>query len=395
MNLRDLHYEWPGAAYLIFVAILIAFLMWMLYEYRRKVVLGFAEKPSLVKLLMPRSRFYYLLKSAALCAAWVCATLALMQPKGNGRYYVPEEQRQDDKVLQEALVEHEEDEEQQVVLRRKAHDVIFLVDASASMLINDTRTGVTRLDYAKDIIDEVVSQLDGQTVALYAFTSEATTVVPLTMDYLFFRLMLRNIGINEGDVAGTDLVEALETVKKKHFGGSGKLRTLILLTDGGDTRLEQLQGEQRASEMQTIISRIGDAEEQSLRIFTVGLGSQEGKIIPDITFEGQPVHSSLDEDLLIKLSDRGRGRYYFGNAFSAFGISADLIRQIRKDDPFVEEITAPKIRGRVERFTQQGYEPEILYDLFFQGPLGIAIILLTVALLLPDTRKKRKEIHNE
>ena len=72
------------------------------------------------------------------------------------------------------------------------------------MAVVDTRVGESRLDYAKEIIDELVSQLDGEEVALYSLTSEMTLLVPPTNDYLYLRLMLHQVGYNEGDVYGTD-----------------------------------------------------------------------------------------------------------------------------------------------------------------------------------------------
>ena len=85
-----------------------------------------------------------------------------------------------------------------------------MLDTSASMSVEDTRQKNTRLEVAKEIIDEMVQKLDGQNVALYSFTSALTPIVPLTLDYLFTRLMLQDVHLNYGEVAGTDLFESLE-----------------------------------------------------------------------------------------------------------------------------------------------------------------------------------------
>ena len=203
--MRDIQWGFPGAAYLLLFVLIFSLLFWVLYEWRRRVVTAFAKKECLDKLLVRRSRLYYLIKCLFFCAAWGFATLALMQPKGAGRYLDGQKE-----VTEQRVVEQKEVEGETITLRRKTHDVIFLLDASASMAVTDARGDKRRLDLAKEIVDEVVSQLDGQAVALYAFTSETSAVVPVTHDYLFFRLALRRVGIHEGDVGGTDFLGALE-----------------------------------------------------------------------------------------------------------------------------------------------------------------------------------------
>lgn len=387
MNFRDIRYDWPLASYLLLLTLFFAFLFWMLYEYRRRTLQGFAVEPTLAKLIVPRSRLYYLVNTIAILAAYSAATLALMGPKGSGSY-LAKEGEDGRKTLEEKLLSSAEKEGEKVQLRRKAHDLIFLLDASASMALKDTRPGKSRLEYAKEIVDEIVGALDGQAAALYAFTAEATPIVPPTNDYLFFRLMLRSVQINEGASAGTDFVEALDAVKRRHFGALGKLKTLVLLSDGGDTRLEALQGKDREEQLEAIVSRLGDTEKENVRVFGVGMGSAEGQIIPNITFEGKPVSSSLDEELLKKLSDKGRGKYYFANAISAFAIAQDIVKEMGRDDPFVEATEVPKVVGKVERSVLESGAPDMVYKLYYQVPLGVAILLLTLPLIFPEVRKR-------
>src|SRR5690606_21686855 len=114
---------------------------------------------------------------------------------------------------------------------RKAHDVIFLVDASASMSVADMRGGLSRFNYAKEIVDAAISKLQGESVALSAFTSGVTVLSPLTMDYFFVRIMLKQMQINEGDIAGTNLVEAIAVTREQYFPFiTPSLKSLIILT---------------------------------------------------------------------------------------------------------------------------------------------------------------------
>jgi Ca-activated chloride channel family protein len=344
----------------------------MLFNYRRRILDQFAKPTILLQTLLPRSTATFWAKSAALACAWTLGTLALMQPQGNAHY--PEEN----------LTEKAKPGEQQLVpIKRRAHEVIVLVDASASMATVDTRPGVSRLDYAKDIADQIIRRLDGQSASLYAFTSSVIRMSPPTWDYIFVRLMLREIHINEGETSGTNIFEAMAYMRDRFLKiSSTKLKTLILLSDGGDTRIESLSGAPRREAIQTLVNLLGDPQNQSLRLYTIGLGSLKGGEIPKLIYEGHPVHSALQEDLLRELARRGRGTYFSANDNTALSISQDLAIAMQQDPPFLEEATALKALG-------QGGKQKI-YDAYYQIPLSLALILLAFVLLWPDTKLERR-----
>lgn len=362
----------------------------IVYEYycRERDLKAFADKDSLKKIAVLPERRLRLFRAIALCVVWVSAVLAFMDPRGNIQYLNADDD--DVNIIAEASFEDVDDDVSVTISRRrKAHDVIFLLDASASMSVADMRTGTSRLDYAKDIIDECCTMLRGQSVSLYAFTSEVTTLVPPTVDTLFFRLMLKKASINEGDVAGTDILEALDTVKEKHLQrGVDKARTLIIVTDGGDTRLEGLSGSARKTEMLAITQCLRGAEDLNLRTFCIGVGSHSGDIIPDITLDGNTVRSSLDEGLLRALSDEGRGRYYFANDASPLIIAEDIIGTIENDSPYIEEESSYAVTNAVMRSVEKN--AEIYYDLYYQTPLAFAIVALTYYLFATAIHRKRR-----
>ena len=166
-----------------------------------------------------------------------------------------------------------------------------------------------------------------------------------------------------------------------------------MLTDGGDTQLETLSGADRERSLNTILSRIKEAEALNLRLFTIGVGSPQGAVIPDITYQGEPVRSSLDEDLLRRLAQAGRGRYYFANDSSVLAISQDIVRLINQDDPYVEvEESEIELTGTLERMRERDIDSELIYRLYFQYPLFLAIALLTVGLLLPESIERRQDV---
>lgn len=368
MNVVDIVYDFPSAAYLLFLIPLFLVLFWLFYQYRLKVLSGYAAKQKLNELLIPRRRGYDWIRAFALCIAWIGLCLALMQPKGNPRY--PEE-----------LTPKEQNAN---VLRLQPHEVIFLIDASASMSVTDGRLEQSRLENAKEIADQVISKLQGQSGSLYAFTSEVSKLSPPSMDYLFMRLMLRNININEGDVSGTDIKSALQFIHDNYLNPSLPLiKTLIIISDGGDNRLEQLQGKARENYIEEVVSLLGDPKNEKLQVYTIGVGSKKGGTIPNLNFEGKSVPSQLNEELLQALSEKGNGFYYSGNTYAAGDIAANLNEQISKADVF-----AP------ESMTHQLAAEDLVYTLYYQFPLGLALLALAYSLFWPETSILKQKILN-
>lgn len=371
-------YDQPQAAFLMFGIILFLGLSWALFQYRQRMQSSFIPEAYSAKLIVSRSSLIFWSKSATICSGWVLCSLALMEPKGNGHY--PEGLQPPKEVSQSGAAE----------LRFKAHEVIFLVDASASMSCTDTREHETRLDYAKDIADEIISDLTGETASLYAFTSIVTQLSPPTLDYLYVRLKLREMQINEGGVAGTNLMDALEYMRKQEYvTPSKKLWTLVLLTDGGDIKLESLQGAQREQEINAITKLVDNAGALNLRVFTVGLGTQAGQAVPGILYQGKPVISKLQDDVLLKLSEIGRGKYYYANDYTSIDIAANIMKIMNQDNPYIEK---ENVEGLKAPGGSAASKENLVYDLYYQYPLGIAIFLLAFAFFFPDTLTRQNRL---
>jgi Ca-activated chloride channel homolog len=368
---RSLQFDWPSAAVLFAIVILIGSAGFFLYRYRQRKLHEFASQSVLEVVEEKREPLIYWLKVFLFCLAWVCGIFALMQPKGNERYL---------STASGGQIAAAKKPPEETRLRKNTHEVIFLVDASASMQIVDV-SNKSRLDVAKEIADDVVRHLQGENVSLYAFTSSTIQIVPSTLDYLFTRMLLQQIQINESETEGTDIKQALEYLKKLYFAkGSSKAKTLIVLSDGGDTRLQGLTGEMRQRAISDIISPVEDAREKKVRILTVGIASAKGKEVPGMNFRGHPVISALEEPLLSKLSNAGDGELFIVGEMSPLDISQALSQKIARDESFVD-VDADLQLPDMGEGTQ-------IYDYYFQFPLGAAIVALIGCLLIPDTRKK-------
>lgn len=372
MNMQNISYAFPAGAYLFLVVAGLSWMFWRLWQYRTEMLENFASPNLWWGLLIPRSIPLYIIQSIAVCIAWICATFALMNPHGSGKY-----------PLEMSLQGSKEEKSKnlEVKVRQKAHEVIILLDASASMSIADTRSNAKRLELAKEIADSLLSRLRGESVSLYAFTSELSQESPATMNYLFVRLMLRQIAINEGGAEGTDINRALEGIRKRYFTEKTPwAKTLIVLSDGGDTRIESLQGSERQAAINAMLEQLNDAGKHQMRVFTIGIGSHEGGQVPEVTFEGKPVHSSLNEEILRKISQKGQGTFYNSNDYSSLDLSADLIKKIQANVPITEKQATIN--------TQDLQQENLIHTRYYQIPLGLAILFLALSLILPDAKRR-------
>lgn len=361
----DLTYDFPEAAYLLLATPVLLWLFWRLYVYRQKNL----HATALAGLIAKRSTPLFWIRVIFFLLAWIFGVLALMQPKGNERY-------------PQGVIRNSNSSKSTLTLQRKGHDIILLIDASASMNVADARNKTTRLSDAKEIGDEFISRLKGENIAVYAFTSEPSKISPLTLDYLFARLMLKDIQINEGGAAGTDLTKVLTKVRDDYFPqATPRLKTVVLISDGGDTAIESLSGAQKEESIGKLLSLLQNAEALNLRVYAIGVGSQTGGQVPGVTNDGKAVQSVLDESLLKRISGKGRGQYYEANQLSVVDMISRLVGDMAQDTPFVDENT-------VQRTYSLATDQKI-YTHYYYWPLLICLICLLIALFLPETSTSR------
>jgi Ca-activated chloride channel family protein len=124
---------------------------------------------------------------------------------------------------------------------------------------------------------------------------------------------------------------------------------------------------------------------KSLQIFTIGVGTKKGGTIPNLTYMGKKVHSSLDDSFLKALGERGGGRYFEGNSLDTLSVAKTIIDSMTTESPFLSSHEA-KTSTYLSR---QG--DDFIYDRYYQYPLALAILLLASFLIFPENWKREKE----
>ncbi len=368
----DFNYQFPQGAYLVVLSFLALFFLWKLFNYRKKI-----QFPS--ELVHPSSSIIFTIKAIFSGVVIALCAIALMQPVGNGHY-----------PKGKLPTKFQNLGSQPIELKRKAHDIIFLIDASASMAIQDTRLQKSRLEYAKAISDEIISTLKGETVSLYAFTSKVTELSPLTLDYIYVRISLKQIEINEGDIPGTDIKEALTDIRQRYFAQgldqeSNRLRTVILLSDGGDTAIDALPAAEQQKGIAKVAGLVEDAAQYHLRVYTIGMGSAEGGVVPDVSYEGKSVNSKLESGLLESIAKNGRGSYFDSNFYTPGELAKAISDNMAQDPPYYE-----KNPREIQDSLLQSLlgSTKLIYDRYYQVPIGLALIALAFVVFFPGLLKK-------
>lgn len=345
MILRDIDFLYPIAIYAMSIIGALALLWLFFYFYRKRTLEKLIPKSFQIHLIRAQPSYLYWGQACLVTIIWILAVVALMGPYGLGDYAVEGE-----------------------LIQKNAKEVIFLLDVSSSMAVKDARYGKDRLESAKEIIDNLMAALPGETMSFDYFTSGVFQYVPATMDSLFLRLMNKHVKLNEGEIGGTDFVFVLqklsEQLKKKPLG---LMKTLIVLTDGGDAPYETLQGEEREKRKEEILKLAAELELLNVHLIIVGMGSLKGGTVPDVEDQGKPVTSVLQQTLLQEMATAAHGVYFASNEQP----HADL-----------EEKILPRITYSVPTIaaSQGQSQTRLVPKLYFQIPLGIAILLLILVL---------------
>ena len=247
-------------------------------------------------------------------------------------------------------------------IEREGVDIVIALDCSRSMLSPDIQP--TRLDRAKREIIDLLGMLDGDRVALTAFSGTAFLQCPLTLDYQAFDLFLNVLTPDYLPVGGTDLAAAVQTAVSAFDPQSKADKAVILITDGENTGPHDP------------IEAAREAEKADVKLFCIGVGADQGVPVPaaDGGFKkdrnGQIVLSRLDETTLSRMALATGGTY---------------VRSVAGDMD-LDAIYRDHIRSDLKTATLESGRKQIWADRY-QWPLALAVIVLIIGLWRPLTRK--------
>lgn len=242
----------------------------------------------------------------------------------------------------------------------KGAEIMIALDVSNSMLAEDYSPN--RLDRAKLAISRLVDKLRDDRIGLIVFAGNSFVQLPITTDYVSAKMFLNSISTESVPIQGTAIGEAINTAIRSFSAQSEKSRAVIVITDGENHEDDPVAAAKQAAEM-------------GVRVFTIGVGSPEGKPIPmDGELlkdkDGNIVVTRLDESVLQDVAVAGNGAYVrAGN--SEFGLNP-IIDDIRKMED--------------EKYSSIVFEE---FDEQFMYFMAIALFFFVLEMLIGDRRSKR------
>ncbi len=195
-------------------------------------------------------------------------------------------------------------------VEQKGREVIIALDVSNSMLAEDVKP--SRIERAKQLIGRMVDDMNNDKVGLIVFAGDAYTQIPITDDYPSVKMFLSTTDPGMVSKQGTAIGTAIELAIRSFPSDEAALendetvknKAIIVITDGENHEDDAVAAAKKA-------------EENGIKVFTIGLGDPAGVPIPVSpgssakrrSKDGSVIVSKLNEKLLMEIAAAGDGAY--------------------------------------------------------------------------------------
>ena len=263
---------------------------------------------------------------------------------------------------------------------RVSRDVLVVLDVSLSMEAENPPP--SRLVRARQKIESLLERSPADRFGLVAFSGEAATLCPLTLDHGYFRSVLDAVSTNTLSTEGSDisaaLKEALDVFEEdaRRFGeDDGSERVVLILSDGEETAGDALALAEKISAY--------------ARIYAIGIGDPEGAVVIFPAWLRQYVRVPDDQlTRLSKLDEQNLSRLATGSGGAYVRITPD-----NSDVDFIQQ--------ELKQLRAQTTSGELRFQMtdHYRWPLMIAWLCFFVEglwlLLLAPMRKRRMRLEVE
>ena len=322
--------------YLIITALVIAFLWYIGCKRRQSVLKLLFSKANLALLTPPEIKFRRRLKDVLFLSGIFFLFIALAGLQWG-------------KERRESMATYSQ--------------AIIALDVSLSMQAEDFKPN--RLENAKIMLKMLFDDVAQERIGLIAFTSQAYMLCPITTDLNALKTLSEQLKTNMLPVVGTAISPTIRLAAQMLSPYNG-IKALVLVTDGEDHSPQDIE------------EALSVARETGIKIITVGIGTEEGELIPIKTSKGteykkdksgKTVITKLDEKSLINLASQTGGAYI--KYTNAQQVADNISSQLRALDKSLTKTT-----------------DSVVYKTRYQIPLALAIILITGALCIPIRKGK-------
>ncbi|MBP3211862.1 MAG: VWA domain-containing protein [Prevotella sp.] len=242
-------------------------------------------------------------------------------------------------------------------------DIMLAMDVSTSMLAEDLKPN--RMEAAKSVAAEFISDRPNDNIGLTIFAGEAFTQCPMTTDHASLLNLLQGVRtditatglMSDGTAVGMGLANAVSRLKNS----KAKSKVVILLTDGSNN-----MGDLSPMTSAQIAKSLG------IRVYTIGVGTNKAAPYPmrvagGVQYVNIPVE--IDTKTLSDIAAATEGNFYRAT-------NNNELKQIYKDIDKLE-----KSKMSVTKFSKR-------YEAFLPFALA-AFVLLLLEILLRTTLLRR------
>ncbi|HPF70740.1 MAG TPA: VWA domain-containing protein, partial [Candidatus Krumholzibacteria bacterium] len=257
----------------------------------------------------------------------------------------------------------------EVAVTERASDIVVALDISNSMLAEDVPPN--RMERAKAELTAFLRRLEGSRVGLVFFAGSAFVQCPLTLDYGTAEIFLQMADPDMLSEQGTALGAALDAsrallAKGREGAPGGTFQAILLVTDG-----EDLEG--KWEEAARACAR------DNIRIIPVGVGQEEGGLIPVQDANGRPAGFLKDDDgnvVLTRLDLESLSRLAATGGGSAFRIGVD-------------GLAGDRLFAELERMGKRDLQERRIsaYKERYVWPLLLAMLCLAGTMVLEPRRR--------
>ena len=328
--------ENPKYFYLLALIPILVVLFLFNLVWKRKKQAQFSDLELFKKLSPEKSTFKPVLKIVVLSLACACLVIALVNPKMGTKMET---------------------------VKRQGIDIVFALDISKSMLAEDIAPN--RLEKTKQLVSQIINELGNDRVGIVGYAGSAYPVLPMTTDYGIAKMYLQSMNTDMVSSQGTAINDALK-LSVDYFDIKETSKLIILVSDGEDHGV----GADEAIAM---------AKDKNVRIFSIGMGTEKGAMIPIkdnrwniISYKkdqnGDNVITKMYPETLKSISDKTKSKYINGSN------TKEVVEAVKSQLDKIE---------KTEFESQQIADFESQYQWFLA--LGFLLLLVDVFLLEKKT----------
>lgn len=236
---------------------------------------------------------------------------------------------------------------------RRGLELVFLVDVSNSMLVEDVLP--SRLVRTREVARSVASRFPESSRGIVVFKGGASVLVPLTGDPAAFDLAISYLSPALVTSPGTDLDEALPVAADLFPGGTPRHRVVLLFSDGGHD-----QGVSRQV--------LEDLRDRGIPVFTILAGTPAGGTIP--TTDGGVLRDAQGDPVIVGVKSRRMEEIASVTGGKAYNLSETAIV-----NRLVQELEQLSGQGASVLFRQVAVDR---YHLFVLAALGLLAVMIGV-----------------